>query len=92
MLTVTEAAGAHLVQILQDEQLPAEVAIRIIVEGGGLALRPDQKQPGDEVHEHDGRTVLLLDAQIAELLGGDTLDVEGAGLTIRAGDEDEAPE
>jgi Fe-S cluster assembly iron-binding protein IscA len=90
MLTVTDAAGSHLAQILKQEELPAEIAIRIIVEGGGLALRPDEKQPGDASFEHEGRTVLLLDEQVADLLSSDTLDVEGSGLTIRAGDD--APE
>ena len=33
--------------------------------------------------QHEGRTVLLLDAQVSEMLAQDTLDFEGKKLTLQ---------
>lgn len=38
---------------------------------------------GDSTLQHEGRTVLLLDAQVSELPAEDTLDIEGARLTLQ---------
>jgi Fe-S cluster assembly iron-binding protein IscA len=82
MLTLTEAAGARLVEILAQEGLPAEVSIRLLPEEDGIGMQADHERPGDATIEHDGRVVLLLDEQMAQLLTNDTLDVEGAKLAI----------
>jgi Fe-S cluster assembly iron-binding protein IscA len=84
MLTVTEAAGGHVGQILSQENFPEEVAIRLVYEGRGIGMQPDNERPGDATFEHDGRVVLLLDEQVSQLLANDTLDVEGAKLTLKA--------
>jgi hypothetical protein len=89
MLTVTEAASARLAEILGQEGLPEDTAIRLVDEGQGIGMQPDSKRPGDATFQHEGRTVLLLGAQISELLSDDTLDVEGARLTLRRPKEDE---
>ena len=88
MLTVTDAASARLAQILEQEGLPTEAAIRFVYEGKGVAMRQDNERPGDATFQHAGRTVLLLDAEVSELLSEDTLDVEGAKLTLRHPKED----
>lgn len=83
MLTVTQAASARLAEILSQEGLPEGTAIRLVQEGQGLGMQPDNERPGDKTFEHEGQIVLLLDAQVAELLSDDTLDVEEAKLTLR---------
>lgn len=76
MLTITEAAGAHLTQLL-DRAAPPEGAIIRLVPGteGGLALQFDQIHPDDTTLEHEGKTVLGLDAQMVQRLAETTLDV-----------------
>lgn len=83
MLTVAEAAGARLAQMLDDKGLPEDVAVRLVCEGQDIALRQDSERPGDTAFQHEGRTVLLLDGQVSELLTNDKLDVEGAELTLQ---------
>lgn len=87
MLAVTEAAGKHLVGLLSEAEAPDDAAIRVVVANQGLALRIDHEQEGDKTFEHDGRTVLLLDDKVSEVLSDHTLDIEQAGegprLTIR---------
>ena len=87
MFTVTEAASARLAEILEKKDLSEEVAVRFIHEGGVIRLRSDKEQPGDTTFQHEGRTVLLLDAQVSELLADETLDIEGPGLTLRNADD-----
>jgi Fe-S cluster assembly iron-binding protein IscA len=86
MLTMTEAAGAHLVDLLGEAEAPEDVAIRFVVEPEGLSLRLDKERPGDESLSHEGKTVLLVDDQISEMLIDKTLDVtqsdEGLKLTL----------
>jgi Fe-S cluster assembly iron-binding protein IscA len=76
MLTMTEAAGAHLIDLLGEAEVPEDVAIRFVVESEELTLRLDKEQPGDETLSHDGKTVLLLDEQMSPMLAGKTLDIE----------------
>ena len=83
MLTVTEAAGTLLAQILDQEDLPQEVAIRLVHEGEGVTMQPDSERPGDATFQHEDRTVLLLDEQISQLLTEETLDVDGEKLALR---------
>ena len=87
MLTVTEAASARLAQMLDQKGLPDEVAIRFVYEGQGIALHQDSERAGDATFQDVGRTVLLLNAQVSELLAEDTLDVEGAKLTLQHPEE-----
>jgi Fe-S cluster assembly iron-binding protein IscA len=82
MLTVTDAAGAHLVDLLGEAEAPEDVAIRFVVESEELTLRLDKEKPGDESLIHEGKTVLLLDEEMSPMLSGKTLDIE---------DSDEGP-
>jgi len=88
MLTVTEAASACLAEILKREEVPEGAAVRFVHEEGGLRLQSDDERPGDTTFQHEGRTVLLLDEQVSELLADETLDADGPKLALRgAGDE-----
>lgn len=76
MLTMTEAAGAHLSGLLGQVEAPDEAAVRIVIQEQGLSLQLDTVKPGDETFEHEGHTVLVLDQQVAEAMAERTLDVE----------------
>lgn len=90
MLSVTEAAGAHLAEILDRQDCPDNHALRLVHQEGKLTFALDEPRPGDESVEHDGRTVLVVDEPISELLQNQTMDVEstddGDRLAIRQGD------
>lgn len=88
MLTITETAGAHLAQLLVEANQPEEVAVRVErATTGALTLRFDQVQPDDLTVEHDEKTVLVFDTEIAETLGDKTIDAkdaeEGTKLVIQ---------
>ncbi len=82
MLTLTDAAGEKLSEILSHENCPADVAVRLVRQDQGLAMTLDREQDGDTSFEHAGKKVLLLDEQVSDLLENETLDVE----TREAGD------
>ncbi|HEY8477959.1 MAG TPA: iron-sulfur cluster biosynthesis family protein [Chloroflexota bacterium] len=92
MINVTEKAKDELHDMLQQAGVQdAEIGIRLTAtqgEGGQvqLALVLDESHEGDQVVEHEGRKVLLVDQFIAEQIDGATLDVaetpEGNRLTI----------
>jgi hypothetical protein len=83
---MTEAAGAHLIDLLGEADVPEDVAIRFVVESEELTLRLDKERPGDESLTHEGKTVLLLDEQMSPMLSEKTLDIEpsdeGPKLTL----------
>lgn len=82
MLQVTETAGAHLAKLLDQQDAPPDVAVRFVQANQGISFQPDTERPGDEKFEHEGRTVLLLDAAAAELLASETLHSEGGKLEL----------
>lgn len=86
MLTVTDPASAHLAKLLDDAEAPDGAAARFVNGEEGLALQLDQPRDDDQTHDHQGRTVLLLDPEIADLLQDKTLDVretdEGTALEL----------
>jgi Fe-S cluster assembly iron-binding protein IscA len=86
MFTMTDAAGAHLADLLEEAEVPEDVAIRFVVEEEELTLRLDKERPGDESLSHEGKTVLLLDDQMSPMLSDKTLDIapsdEGPKLTL----------
>ena len=83
MLTLTEAAGAHLVEILADKNCPDDTAVRVVCKESRVSLVLDNEKPGDSTLEHEGRTVLLLDHQAAEHLGDETVNVEPTEAGVR---------
>ena len=75
MLTVTEAAKAHLAQLLTETDTSDETAIRFVSEENQLVPTLDYAAPGDTTFAHDGKIVLLLDTGVATVLANSTLDV-----------------
>jgi len=86
MLTITEAAGSHLADMLTEAEAPDDVAVRFIIQGRGLAMELDNASPDDSTFNHEGRTILVLDEQLSDLLSDKTLDIkdseEGPHLTL----------
>lgn len=76
MLTVTESAGTHLAQLLAESDAPDEAAVRIAHDQDGWSLLLDNADPSDQRFEHNGKTVLVIDPEAADLLGDVTLDVQ----------------
>jgi hypothetical protein len=76
MLMLTETAGEYLTTILENTNASAETAVRFVLEGNTLTPKLDNAHPGDETFDHDGRRVLVLDAQVSQVLADSTLDVQ----------------
>lgn len=93
MLTVTEPAADHLAKLLDEAEAPEGTAARFVASQEGLSLQVDSPRPEDQTIEHQGKTLLVLDAQVAELLGDKTLALEeteeGPALTIQGEEEEE---
>ena len=74
MMTMTDAAGGFLSELLEDA--PPETAIRLVVEPHGLTSKLDTSRPGDTALNHSGRRVLLLDGRASMALSDKKLDVQ----------------
>lgn len=88
MFVITEAAGVYLCNVLDRAQVPEDTAVRFVMEEGSLETRLDTARDGDATFDHEGRKVLLLDAEVSEVLDTSTLDVEptaeGPRLVLKA--------
>jgi len=84
MLNVTPAASQYLNRMLVQSHAPTEAAVRIVPkkDGGGLATTIDKERAGDQHYECEGRTVLVLDTDIAKTLSDQTLDLEQDGQRL----------
>ena len=71
MLEISPPAYDRLSDMLADR--PQNVAARIVVLRGRARIRPGRHRQNDVVIEHDGRTVLLFDQQVAQHLNRRTL-------------------
>ena len=76
MFIVTEAAGGYLTAVLDNANASEETAIRLVLEGNTLTPQLDNARPGDETFDHEGRMILMLDAQVSQVLDDSTLDIE----------------
>ncbi|MGI5835070.1 MAG: hypothetical protein ACOX87_01090 [Chloroflexota bacterium] len=95
MINVTPEAKDVLHDMLQQTTDDEEMGIRLIPavppgeeEGGQVALGMtlDRTEEGDQIVEHNGRKVLILDPTMSQLLDGDTLAIvetpEGKRLAL----------
>jgi Fe-S cluster assembly iron-binding protein IscA len=86
MLTVTQDARSVLADILDQGNAPEDVALRLVAESGALHLKPDQERPEDTSFDVDGKTVLVVDEQLASDLSDVVLDAQqtpdGPQLTL----------
>jgi iron-sulfur cluster assembly accessory protein len=91
MITVTSLAAEKIKGIKAAQTAPADAGLRIRVVGGGCSgfqyqLAFDAPQPGDQVIEQDGVTVLV-DPKSFLYLSGTEIDymdgLTGAGFTLK---------
>ena len=86
MLKASYSACAFISELLTAEEAPDESAVRILIAENELTIKLDEEKPGDETYLHEGKTVLLVDAKMSQVLDGKTLDVEdteeGTKLTV----------
>ena len=75
MLTVTPAAIDRLLQKLARKKAADDVALRFTRRQGGWRLRLERARPGDTAFTQDGRSVLVLDAAVAQAMTNMTLEV-----------------
>ena len=76
MLTVTTQAKAYLSQLLDKSKHSDDHAIRLAQTGEGMQMSIDQQQPADVTYEHEGKTVLVVEQQVATALDQRELVVE----------------
>lgn len=78
MITVTERAKQEMKRILTDKVNNPLVALRLNVNSPGeFGLSTDIEMPGDQVVQHEGVKVLVVEEGWATSLDGYTLDFEG---------------
>jgi Fe-S cluster assembly iron-binding protein IscA len=75
MLIVTKAATAHLAHVLADA--PEGTAVRLTLNERSLTPRLDTPRDNDVSFEHQGRTVLLMEPELAGFLTDRVLDFRG---------------
>jgi Fe-S cluster assembly iron-binding protein IscA len=87
MIQVTERARETFKNRLEDLIERPGVVLRIGPTDSGLGIFPDTRKDDDQIIEHDGRAVLLIDQEVSETLADTTIDVEehadGARFAVR---------
>jgi Fe-S cluster assembly iron-binding protein IscA len=87
MVHVTERAREMFKDQLDQASDGPDLALRIGTIESGLAVFPDTRQDDDQIIEHHGKTILVFDREVSEVLSGRTIDVEehsdGAHLVLR---------
>jgi hypothetical protein len=72
--------------VLENANAAEETAVRLVLEGNTLTPTLDNAYPGDATFDHAGRMVLVLDAQVSQVLADSTIDVQmtedGAKLVL----------
>ncbi len=77
MLTVTDTARATLAGMLETNNAPEEIALRLAPsQQGGLGLTPDKPADADTTFDHGGRTVLCVQPDLVGQLEGVVIDTE----------------
>jgi Fe-S cluster assembly iron-binding protein IscA len=87
MVHVTERARELFTDQLDHASDGPDLALRIGATAEGLGVFPDTRKDDDQVIEHQGKTILVFDREVSEVLAGRTIDVEehsdGAHLVLR---------
>lgn len=79
MLSVTKPALKRLSRRLVRKGAADGMALRFKRREGGWTLRVEHESPGDTAFSHDGRTVLLLDAEVSKAMADMTLYARKVG-------------
>ena len=77
MIGVTERARHELKRVLSDNVDNPQAGLRLTTSSTGqFGLGIDIEAPGDQVVEHEGSKVLLVEQELVDQLEGVTIDVE----------------
>ncbi len=76
MFTVSQDAAALLAGELDDLKSEPDEILRFIRNETGLHLRLSKEQPGDVIFAHDGKTILVVDNDVASRLSQRKLDIK----------------
>ena len=76
MIQVTELARETFAETLEHMVDRPGVMLRIGPTDSGLGIFPDTLKDDDQVIEHEGRAVLLIDREVSTKLADTTIDVE----------------
>ena len=76
MIQVTERARETFKSKLDHMIESPGLSLRIGRTDSGLGVFPDTVKDDDEIIEHDGRAVLLIDQEVSDTLADTTIDVE----------------
>lgn len=84
MVTVSDAAGAHMAQLLAQIGAEDDRVIRLILDAHDIVPTMDQARAGDTAFSYQGRIILVLDALVVQTMADQTLDVQDTkdGLKI----------
>ncbi len=73
--------------MLSEQEDRDDVVVRIKLTKGDVEMQPDKIRPGDEIYDHNGKVVLVLDQQTSQLLGNKTIDLmtddDGSRLILK---------
>jgi Fe-S cluster assembly iron-binding protein IscA len=83
MIQVTERARETFKNKLEDLIERPGVMLRIGSTDSGLEIFPDTLKGDDQIIEHDGCAVLLIDQEVSETLADTTIDVEEHAAGVR---------
>ena len=88
MIAVTEVARLELKSMLETSADDPEVCFRLELDSNGkLSLAMDKEHEGDEIVEHDGVKIMLVDTEISRALDGIVIEArdceEGRNLVAR---------
>jgi hypothetical protein len=78
MVTVTDAAGAHLARLLEQVKVPDNTAVRLLLDESHIVPQMDHARPGDTAFSYEGKTILLLDELTVQSMQDKTLDVQNS--------------
>jgi len=84
-VTVTERAAASLKILLDQHGHEEGQVLRLSSDGQGkIQFTLDSEKAGDQVVEHDGHKVVVIEPSVSELLSGNTIDLkeDGSGFTL----------
>jgi hypothetical protein len=87
MILVSELAKTVLLESLQVSGVPPDQGLRLRVGASGFLLETDQPTQQDRIIQHEGATVVIVDAGIESAIGDAIIDVadspEGPELVFR---------
>jgi len=80
MVNVSERAKGQLKKLLETRRDDPSVGLRLgTTASGRFSVVPDRERGDDEVVEYRGSVVLLVGQDIAQMMGGTTIDYDERG-------------